>query len=62
MQATQTMRVIDRADSGRILAAAASALVVVILVVAFVMASMGLGYEASAENRPMPAPRALEAR
>jgi len=62
MQATGTIRVIDPADGGRVLAAAASAIVVVILVVAFVTAMMGLGYEGSAENRPMPAPRALEAR
>ena len=54
------MRIIDQADSGRILTAAASAIVVVILVVAFVIATLGLGYEGSAEHRPMPAPMALE--
>ena len=62
MQATGTMRVIDQTDSGRTLAAAASAIVVVILVVAFVIATMGLGVEGRSDERPMPAPRALEAR
>ncbi|HEX6868415.1 MAG TPA: hypothetical protein VF119_06400 [Candidatus Limnocylindrales bacterium] len=62
MQATGTMRVIDQADSGRTLTAAASAIVVVILVVAFVIATMGLGAEGGDDNRPMPAPRALDAR
>ena len=62
MQATQMMRVIDQADGGRILAATASAIVVVIFVVALVIATMGVGYEGGTENRPMPAPVALEAR